>query len=45
VELARRSEFLIVTLAGGASTKDIINESVLDALGPDGILVNVARGR
>lgn len=44
VELTRRAEFLIVTLAGGESTKGIVNASVLDALGPDGILINVARG-
>ncbi|QOZ48720.1 2-hydroxyacid dehydrogenase [Bradyrhizobium sp. CCBAU 53340] len=44
VELARRAEFLIVTLAGGESTKAIVNASVLDALGPDGILINVSRG-
>jgi lactate dehydrogenase-like 2-hydroxyacid dehydrogenase len=44
VELARRSEFLVVTLAGGESTKGLINTSILDALGPDGVLVNVSRG-
>ena len=43
-ELARRSEFLIVTLAGGESTKGIVDAVVLEALGPDGILVNVSRG-
>ncbi|QOZ77686.1 2-hydroxyacid dehydrogenase [Bradyrhizobium sp. CCBAU 53351] len=44
VELAHRAEFLIVTLAGGESTKGIVNGRVLDALGPDGILINVSRG-
>jgi D-3-phosphoglycerate dehydrogenase len=43
-ELARQSEFLIVTLAGGDATKSIVNAAVLDALGADGILVNVSRG-
>ena len=43
-ELARRTEFLIVTLAGGESTKGIVNASIFDALGPDGILINVSRG-
>jgi lactate dehydrogenase-like 2-hydroxyacid dehydrogenase len=43
-ELARQSEFLIVTLAGGASTKSLVNAAVLEALGTDGILVNVSRG-
>jgi len=29
---------------GGASTKHLINEAVLRALGPKGIIVNIARG-
>ena len=44
VDLARRSEFLIVTLAGGEGTKNIVNAEVLAALGPDGILINISRG-
>ena len=44
VELARRSDFLIVTLAGGENTKGMINARALDALGPDGILINISRG-
>jgi lactate dehydrogenase-like 2-hydroxyacid dehydrogenase len=44
VGLARRNEFLIVTMAGGESTKHIVNAEVLAALGPDGILVNISRG-
>jgi len=42
--LARSSEFLIVTLAGGETTQVIVDANVLDALGPDGILINVSRG-
>lgn len=44
VDLARQSEFLIVTLAGGEGTRNIVNAEVLAALGPDGILINIARG-
>jgi D-3-phosphoglycerate dehydrogenase len=44
VELARRSEFLFVTLAGGDSTKGMIDARVLEGLGPEGILVNISRG-
>ena len=44
VTLARDSEFLIITLSGGHSTKNMINAEVLAALGPNGILVNVSRG-
>jgi lactate dehydrogenase-like 2-hydroxyacid dehydrogenase len=42
--LAEQSDFLIVTLAGGASTQGIINADVLRALGRDGILINISRG-
>jgi len=44
VALARQSEFLIVTMAGGDSTRGIINAEVLAALGGNGILVNISRG-
>ena len=44
IALAEQSEFLIVTLAGGASTQGIINAQVLRALGSDGILINISRG-
>lgn len=42
--LAREVEFLAVTLAGGESTKGIVGAKVLEALGPEGILVNISRG-
>jgi lactate dehydrogenase-like 2-hydroxyacid dehydrogenase len=42
--LARDSDFLIIAAAGGPQSRGIVNAAVLDALGPDGILVNVARG-
>jgi lactate dehydrogenase-like 2-hydroxyacid dehydrogenase len=44
LDLARNVEFLVVTLAGGEGTKNIINADVLNALGPEGILVNISRG-
>jgi len=43
-EMARDCEFLIVTMAGGEATKNLINASVLQALGKEGILINVSRG-
>lgn len=43
-DLARQCDFLIVTMAGGATTKALINAEVLSALGPDGILINISRG-
>jgi lactate dehydrogenase-like 2-hydroxyacid dehydrogenase len=42
-ELARASDFLIVATPGGLGTKHLINRQVLDALGPKGFLVNIAR--
>jgi lactate dehydrogenase-like 2-hydroxyacid dehydrogenase len=42
--LARDSDILIVAAPGGAETKHLVDARVLDALGPAGYLVNVARG-
>ncbi|MGB8437240.1 MAG: 2-hydroxyacid dehydrogenase [Burkholderiales bacterium] len=43
-ELAAESDFLVAICPGGAATKRIVSEKVMKALGPQGILVNVARG-
>jgi lactate dehydrogenase-like 2-hydroxyacid dehydrogenase len=42
--LARESDFLVVITPGGAATRHLINAQVLQALGPSGFLINVARG-
>lgn len=42
--LAAWSDFLIVACAGGAATRHLVDASVLRALGPKGILINIARG-
>lgn len=44
VEMARAVDVLIAIVPGGAGTRNLINARVLEALGPDGILINVARG-
>jgi lactate dehydrogenase-like 2-hydroxyacid dehydrogenase len=44
VQLARDSDFLVLTLPGGPETKGLVTAEVLGALGPKGMLVNVARG-
>lgn len=44
VGLARASDVLVVLTPGGAGTEKLVDASVLDALGPSGYLVNVARG-
>jgi lactate dehydrogenase-like 2-hydroxyacid dehydrogenase len=44
VDMAKASDVLIVVAPGGPGTRHIINAEVLQALGPDGVLINVARG-
>ena len=43
VELARRSDFLFVTLAASAATRHIVSKDVIAALGPEGMLINISR--
>ncbi|MCW2834663.1 MAG: ghrB [Nocardioides sp.] len=42
--LAAASDVLVVLTPGGPDTRHLVDTAVLDALGPDGFLVNVARG-
>ena len=42
--LAKNSDVLVAITPGGPETKAIVNAAVLDALGPQGYLVHVARG-
>jgi len=42
--LAEACDVLIVITPGGASTRHLIDADVLKALGPNGVLINVARG-
>jgi lactate dehydrogenase-like 2-hydroxyacid dehydrogenase len=44
VDMAKAVDILIVVAPGGPGTRHIINAEVLAALGPDGVLINVARG-
>lgn len=44
VALAQDADVLVVVAPGGSATARLIDARVLDALGPQGILVNVARG-
>ena len=44
VTLAENSDVLMVITPGGADTEKLVNAQVLDALGPQGYLINVARG-
>ncbi len=44
VDMARDVDTLMVIVPGGAATANMINAEVLAALGPNGILINLARG-
>ncbi|HTJ97999.1 MAG TPA: 2-hydroxyacid dehydrogenase [Bordetella sp.] len=43
-ELAEWADFLVVASSGGAQSKGLVSRGVLDALGPQGYLINVSRG-
>ena len=44
LELANNSDILLCVLPGGEGTRQIIDGQVLQALGPEGIFINVGRG-
>jgi lactate dehydrogenase-like 2-hydroxyacid dehydrogenase len=44
IEMAKAVDTLIIITPGGASTAKLVNAEVLKALGPRGIVINVARG-
>ncbi len=43
-ELAAQCDFLVIATSGGAATRGIVSREILEALGPGGFLVNIARG-
>ena len=44
LDMARAVDVLLAIVPGGAQTQNIIDREVLEALGPEGILINMARG-
>jgi lactate dehydrogenase-like 2-hydroxyacid dehydrogenase len=42
--MARACDILMICAPGGAQTRRIVNRAILDALGPEGVLINIARG-
>ena len=44
IEMARDVDTLVVVAPGGPETRGLVDTQVLEALGADGILINVARG-
>jgi lactate dehydrogenase-like 2-hydroxyacid dehydrogenase len=44
IAMARDVDVLLVVTPGGSATKNLIDAKVLDALGPEGVLINMSRG-
>lgn len=44
LELAKQCDFLMVATPGGPENAKLINQEVLEALGAEGFLINIARG-
>ena len=44
VALAKASDILVAACPGGDATRGLIGRAVIDALGPEGVFVNIARG-
>ena len=44
IELAQKVQILCLSCPGGSKTHHLVGTDVLEALGPDGVLINVARG-
>ncbi len=42
--MARASDYLMLTSPGGPATRHLVNAGVIDALGPEGVIINIARG-
>jgi lactate dehydrogenase-like 2-hydroxyacid dehydrogenase len=44
IALAKASDFLVLACSGGPETQGLVDYKVLEALGPKGYLINIARG-
>ncbi len=44
VGLARECDFLVAACPGGEETRGLVSRAVLEALGPEGVVVNISRG-
>lgn len=42
--MAAKVDYLVVALSGGPGTAKIVDKAVIEALGPEGMLVNISRG-
>ncbi|MDP5219531.1 2-hydroxyacid dehydrogenase [Ruegeria sp. 2205SS24-7] len=43
LDLARHADFLFVTLAASAQTRNVVNSDLIAAVGPDGMIINISR--
>lgn len=43
IALAQHADFLFVTLAASAETRHIVNRDLIEAVGPDGMIINISR--
>ena len=44
LDMAKACDILVIAAPGGATTRHIVGREALAALGPEGVLVNIARG-
>jgi lactate dehydrogenase-like 2-hydroxyacid dehydrogenase len=44
VELAKSVDVLVLATSGGKDSRDLVGRDVMEALGPNGYLINIARG-
>lgn len=44
LELAQKSDIMVLIAPGGPETENLVNEEILNAIGPNGTLINIARG-
>jgi lactate dehydrogenase-like 2-hydroxyacid dehydrogenase len=42
-DLAAQADFLFVTLAASAKTRHIVNREIIEAVGPEGMIINISR--
>ena len=43
IDLARHADFLFVTLAASSETRHIVGREFIEAVGPDGMIINISR--
>lgn len=44
IQFARESDVIIVATSGGPEARGLVDAKMLDALGPQGVLINISRG-